>query len=208
MAIIFLTHPTSYYVYHRNELLGNLDQSNTVSGFYCDKGIHAGSSQTVPCPLDPIDAFGLKPQALTHPVLPTLRLFILHYFDEFGTYNKVYHKCGGSYISLGNLPHSLQVKLHNLVPICIVPPNADKNDCHKIFLYQVNELENGVILDLGPILGKVWLVGGLGMTLSDMPEGNHAMGLKNQNVRTRDLCLFGILFVSICFGLFRFVFLN
>ena len=163
------------------------DPEHSGQSYFCNmarKSDGHGGHMIVTRPLLPIEAFGLNPSALDHPVLPTLRLFILHYFDEFGTYNKVYHKTGGSYISLGNLPHSLQVKLHNQIPILFLPPTADKNACHDIFVEQLKELEAGVVMDLGPVLGKCFVVGGLGATLSDMPEGNHAMGLKSQGVRS------------------------
>jgi hypothetical protein len=133
------------------------------------------------CPLLPVRAWALDPSSLRdHPTLPTLRLFLVYYYDDFGTYSKVYHQSGGCYLTLGNLPHWQQVKLHNIFPLFIKPPDASKEDVHEIFKQQVKELERGVVINLGPIIGDVYVVGGLGLCKTDMPEGQRLCGLKSQ----------------------------
>ena len=134
------------------------------------------------CPSLPVRAYALCPSSLKdHPTVPTLRLFIVYYYDDFGTYSKVYHSVGGCYLTLGNLPHWQQAKLRNLIPLLLNPPTADKRAAHAVFISQVKELERGVLLDCGPVIGLVWVVGGVGLGKFDMPEGNEAAGLKNHN---------------------------
>jgi hypothetical protein len=164
-----------------------------ASGFRCTHGLvttrRACDAQPTQqerpvdeCPLLPVRAFALDPAALVdHEFLPTLRVFLIYYYDDFGTYNKVHHSSGGCYLTLGNLPYWQQVKLHNIIPLLVKPPNADKRACHAIFNAQAQELQRGVVINCGPVLGDIYFVGGVAIGRFDMPEGNDAAGVKRQN---------------------------
>ena len=116
--------------------------------------------------------------------MPILRLFLIWFYDAFGALSKVYHKTGGGYLTLGNLPLTLQNQLHNLIPLLMVPPKGDENIAvTQIFDEQMLALQNGVILNCGPIIGDVFIIGGIGVNRMDQPQGNDSVGVRRQGAR-------------------------
>jgi hypothetical protein len=104
--------------------------------------------------------------------IPVLRVFLVYFTDSYAVFSKVWHSTLGCYVTVGNLPAHLQDLLRNLIPMQCVPPNADLHEAFEPFFSRVRELEEGLYVDLGPIIGKVFLVGGIGLIRLDMPEGN------------------------------------
>jgi hypothetical protein len=72
------------------------------------------------------------------------------------------HKVSGSYPGLGGLPRDLQQLIRNIFVDRYVPPHVEHGDAVESLLYEISELEKGVPLDLGPVYGWVFVIGGIG----------------------------------------------
>jgi hypothetical protein len=119
------------------------------------------------------------------PDLRVCRLFLTNFNDDFGFYSKVYHKTKGRYImiSLGNLPYTHQVLLKNIVALTMSPPGTDPAVAVEPFNAGCKWLQQGHVMDLGPELGSVFAIGGMGVGTTDCPQGNDDAGCKRQNAR-------------------------
>ena len=71
-------------------------------------------------------------------------------------------KAGGSYLGLGGLPRELQQLIRNILVDRYVPPHVGHDEAVESLLYEITELEKGVLLDLGPTYGLVFVIGGIG----------------------------------------------
>ena len=109
-----------------------------------------------------------------------LRVFIVYFYDGFNIYSKLMHSTGAGYITLGGLPLHLQDLLRNLIPIHLVPPGADLRESLEPFLARVLQLQEGIHVHMGDILGSVFLIGGLGLIRADMPQGQWFAGSLSQ----------------------------
>ena len=56
-----------------------------------------------------------------HNNLQVLKLFVDIYYDDFGTYQNIYHSLGGIYIQLGNMPFDIRKQLQNHFVLEFVP---------------------------------------------------------------------------------------
>jgi hypothetical protein len=123
-----------------------------------------------------------------HPMTPILRLCCIIFYDEFGTYGKTYHKVGGGYLTLGNLPLYLQKQLHNMIPVIIKHPDINEQAAFHILRCEMQELERGKFIDFGPVLGVMFVIGGLGCLRTDLPQGNIFAGVKKFQNNTKCGC--------------------
>ncbi|GET00728.1 hypothetical protein GLOIN_2v1790940 [Rhizophagus clarus] len=83
------------------------------------------------------------------------KFFIDLYFDDFGAFNKAYHKLGGLYIQI------------------------EFKDVIEEFISDMKELQAGI-----PMIMKneqVWVSAGFGMSTADLPQGNDMAGVKRHN---------------------------
>ncbi|CAI2190033.1 15177_t:CDS:2, partial [Funneliformis geosporum] len=71
------------------------------------------------------------------------KFFINLYYDDFGAFNKAYHKLGGIYIQIGNMSHDLRKKLRNHFLISFVPFGGEFSDVLQEFIADMKELQNG-----------------------------------------------------------------
>ncbi|GES99006.1 hypothetical protein GLOIN_2v1880882 [Rhizophagus clarus] len=108
--------------------------------------------------------------------LPTLKIFLDIYIDDFGTYRNVYHSLGGVYLQFGNMPLNLRKQIKNHFLIGFVPFGADFNDFIKPVIQDIKSLENGLIMQT--LYGKAWVIGGIGCITADLPQGNDLAGVK------------------------------
>ena len=174
-----------------------------------------------------IDLGALEELQASRPLLRVLRLFFTMFTDDFGTYNKVQHKTNGKYVSLGNLPYAMQCLLKNVLALTLAPPGTPPEVASKAFAAGLQEFKTPRVMDLGPKLGEVIVLGGLGVLFVDTPEGQDIIGCKRQNcdfgcrqcmcpkTHTDDLEAnfpirtdFNMASVSSCFPSFSFTILN
>jgi hypothetical protein len=135
--------------------------------WWCNSAILPHSSETIPLsdlPLHPMDQFSYDFSRLEKlpKHVPVLRLFLTYFYDDFGALRKMQHKVGGSYLGLGGLPRELQQLIRNIFVDRYVPPHVGHNEAVESLLYEITELEKGVLLDLGPDYGLVFVIGGIG----------------------------------------------
>jgi hypothetical protein len=100
------------------------------------------------------------------------------YLDDFGTFRTVYHSLGGIYMQLGNMPFELRKRLKNHLIIGLVPFGGKFDDVMRPLLYELRDLERGVIMKIGE--EDVWVVAGVGLVTADLPQGNHLADIKQQ----------------------------
>jgi hypothetical protein len=135
--------------------------------WWCNSAILPHSGDVIALsdlPLHPMDQFSYdfsRLEALPANV-PVLRLFMTYFYDDFGALRKMQHKVGGSYLGLGGLPRELQQLIRNIFVDRYVPPHVGHDEAVESLLYEITELEKGVLLDLGPIYGLVFIIGGIG----------------------------------------------
>jgi hypothetical protein len=135
--------------------------------WWCNSAILPQSGDVISLsdlPLHPMDQFSYDFSRLEKlpKDMPVLRLFLTYYYDDFGALRKMQHKVGGSYLGLGGLPRELQQLIRNIFVDRYVPPHVEHGEAVESLLYEITELEKGVILDLGPVYGLVFVIGGLG----------------------------------------------
>jgi len=108
-----------------------------------------------------------------------LKFFIDLYYDDFGAFNRAYHKLGGIYIQIGNMKRELRKKLRNHFLISFVPFGGEFNDVLEEFISDMKELQSGVLMTTRN--EQVWVSAGLGMVTADLPQGNDMAGIKRHN---------------------------
>jgi hypothetical protein len=108
-------------------------------------------------------------------------MFFTMFTDDFGTYGKVMHKTNGKYVSLGNLPYAMQCLLRNVLALTLAPPGTPPEVASEAFAQGLRDFSFPRVMDLGPKLGKVIVVGGLGVLFVDTPEGQDIIGNMRQN---------------------------
>ena len=108
--------------------------------------------------------------------LPTLKIFLDIYVDDFGTYRNVYHSLGGVYLQIGNMPSSLRKQIKNHFLIGFVPFWADFNDFIRPVIQDIKSLENGIVMQT--LDGNAWVTGGIGCITVDLPQGNDLADVK------------------------------
>jgi hypothetical protein len=62
-------------------------------------------------------------------------------------------------------------------------PGTSERQAVEAFLAGVSELELGYKLDLGPVFGEIFVMGGFGCGQTDCPQGNDDAGVKRQNAK-------------------------
>jgi hypothetical protein len=114
--------------------------------------------------------------------IPVLRLPVGWFQDAFKCCNLGRSPDAG-YVTLLGLAKHRQDQLKNLLPVHLIPPNADFRAAIEPFLFRVRQLEEGVFLNLGSKIGWVFAVGGVALCRLDMPAGNDMVGCTRQNSR-------------------------
>jgi hypothetical protein len=118
----------------------------------------------------------ITPQPAPYPNMKHIRIFIDLYYDDFGAFNKAYHKLGGIYIQIGNMNRELRRKLKNHFLIGFVPFGGKFEDVLEEFISDIKELQNGILMTLKD--EQVWVTAGFGMATADLPQGNDMAGIK------------------------------
>jgi hypothetical protein len=108
--------------------------------------------------------------------VPILRIFLTLYIDSFGAYQRLYRSTSGVYVSIGNLPMYLQQLLRNILQFTLCPPGMPLDVACETMYEQIRELQNGVMVYLGPKLGWNFLVGGVGIFRTDTIDGQKLTG--------------------------------
>jgi hypothetical protein len=75
--------------------------------------------------------------------LPTLKLFLDLYADDFGTYKNVYNATGGIYLVIGNLPQVSRQKLRNLFDLGLIPAGVSFENYIQPFIRELESLQRG-----------------------------------------------------------------
>ncbi|PKB97285.1 hypothetical protein RhiirA5_433420 [Rhizophagus irregularis] len=113
--------------------------------------------------------------------LPTWKIFIDLYYDDFGTFQNVYHSLSGVYIQIGNMPFSLRKLLKNHFVIGFVPFGGNFKEFIYPFLEELKELEKSKVFN---IQGKnILVIAGLGVVTADLPQGNDLVGVMRHNAK-------------------------
>ncbi|GBC04305.1 hypothetical protein RclHR1_05600005 [Rhizophagus clarus] len=127
----------------------------------------------------------ITPQLPPDQNIKHFKFFIDLYFDDFGAFNKAYHKLGGLYIQIGNMNRELQKKLRNHFLIGFVPFGGKFKDVIEEFISDMKKLQAGI-----PMIMKneqVWVSAGFGMSTADLPQGNDMAGVKRHNAEFHHL---------------------
>ena len=99
--------------------------------------------------------------------LPTYKLFIDLYFDDFVTFCNVYHSLGGIYIQVGNMPFNERICLKNHFVLRFVPFGGSFDEFIKPFIIEMKELEKGKIINVQGI--NCLIIASLGDITADLP---------------------------------------
>jgi hypothetical protein len=121
----------------------------------------------------------IAPQLPPNQNIRHLKFFIDLYYDDFGAFNKAYHKLGGIYIQIGNMNRELRKKLRNHFLISFVPFGGEFNDVIEEFISDMKELQHGILMSTKN--EQVWISAGFGMATADLPQGNDLAGIKRHN---------------------------
>ena len=119
------------------------------------------------------------PKPPPNPNMKHFKIFVDLYYDDFGAFNKAYHKLGGIYIQLGNMNRELRRKLRNHFLIGFVPFGGESDDVLREFISDIKDLQNGILMEMRD--EQVWVTAGFGMVTADLPQGNDMAGIKRQN---------------------------
>jgi hypothetical protein len=111
--------------------------------------------------------------------MPTYKLFIDLYYDDFGTYRNVYHSLGGVYLQFGNMPTHQRKLLKNHFVLGFVPFGCNFDEFILPFVYEMKEFEQGKVMKVNG--QDAWVMAGLGVVTSDLPQGNDLTGIKRHN---------------------------
>ncbi|KAF0558423.1 hypothetical protein F8M41_009313 [Gigaspora margarita] len=98
--------------------------------------------------------FALMPSP---PCLPTLKVFLDIYVNDFGTYRNVYYSLGGIYFQFGNMPLDIRKQLKNYFLIGFVLFGANFNNFIELILQEIKRLENG--LSIKTLFCDAWVIG-------------------------------------------------
>src|SRR2546423_3412726 len=119
------------------------------------------------------------PQSPPDQNMKHLKFFIDLYYDDFGAFNRAYHKLGGIYVQIGNMKRELRKKLRNHFLISFVPFGGEFSDILEGFISDMKELQSGILMTIKN--EQVWVSAGFGMVTADLPQGNDMAGIKRQN---------------------------
>jgi hypothetical protein len=111
--------------------------------------------------------------------MPIYKLFIDLYYDDFGTYRNVYHSLGGVYIQFGNMPTHQRKLIKNHFVLRFVPFGGNFNEFLRPFISEMKVLEQGKMMKVNG--QDAWVIAGLGVVTSDLPQGNDMVGTLRQN---------------------------
>ncbi|PKK63574.1 hypothetical protein RhiirC2_716893 [Rhizophagus irregularis] len=111
--------------------------------------------------------------------LPIYKLYIDFYFDDFGTFQNVYHLLGRVYIQIGNLPFDKRKQLKNHFVLGFVPFSGSFEEFIAPFVAEMKMLENGKIMDVQGT--KSIVIASLGDITANLPQGNDLVGVKRHS---------------------------
>ena len=118
--------------------------------------------------------------------IPTLKLMLDIYYDDFGTFRNVYHSLGGIYLQFCNMPLQLRKQLRNHFVLNFVPFGGEFDNTMEPIVNEIKTLEKGVLMDING--QDVWIIAGLGVVTADLPQGNDLADTKrhggNQGCRS------------------------
>ncbi len=70
------------------------------------------------------------------------------YYDNFGAFNKTYHKLEEIYIQLDNMNRELWRKLRNHFLIRFVSFGEESDDILREFILDIKDLQNGILMEM------------------------------------------------------------
>lgn len=111
--------------------------------------------------------------------MPILKFYLDLYYDDFGTFRNTYHSLGGVYLQIGNMPRRLRKQLRNHFIVGLVPFGGEFKDFIKDFIKEVQQLEQGFVMNINGI--DCWVSGRLAMVTADLPQGNDISGVLRHN---------------------------
>jgi len=78
--------------------------------------------------------------------MPIYKVFVDLYYDDFGTFQNVYHSLGGIYIQFGNMPTTFHKLLRNHFVLGFVLFGGNFNEFIQPFISEMKKLEQGKII--------------------------------------------------------------
>ena len=88
------------------------------------------------------------PKSSSNPNIKHFKIFVDLYYDDFGAFNKAYHKLKRIYIQLGNMNRELRRKLRNYFLIRFVPFGRESDDVLREFISDIKDLQNGILMEM------------------------------------------------------------
>ncbi|CAG8626523.1 9111_t:CDS:2 [Racocetra persica] len=139
-------------------------QFNVREILYC----HKGQWKIRDCKLrhlHPIE-YTQIPMSTPHNV-PTLKIMLDIYHDDFGTFHNVYHSLGRIYLQFCNMPLRLRKQLKNHFVLGFVPFGGEFDDVMKPIIDEIKILEKDILIN---IAGEyIWIIATLGVITADLP---------------------------------------
>ncbi|CAG8848574.1 37503_t:CDS:2, partial [Gigaspora margarita] len=118
------------------------------------------------------------PMSAPHNV-PTLKIMLDIYHDDFSTFRNVYHSLGGIYLQFCNMPLRLKKQLKNHFVLGFVPFGGEFDDLMKPIIDEIKILEKGTLMN---IAGQhIWIIAALGVITADLPQGNDLADTKRHS---------------------------
>ena len=115
------------------------------------------------------------------PSMKVYKLFLDLYYDDFGTYRNVYHSLGGVYLQFGNMPAHQRKLIKNHFVLGFVPFGGNFDEFILPFISEMKKFERGKIMK---VQGQdAWVIAGLGVVTSDLPQGNDMTGVLRHNAK-------------------------
>lgn len=111
-----------------------------------------------------------------HKNLQVLKIFIDIYYDDFGTYQNVYHLLGGVYIQIGNMPFNIRKHLRNHFVLSFIPFGGCFEDFIHPFIEDMKKLEKGTLMNIQGI--NCWVIVSLGCVTANLLQGNDLANVK------------------------------
>ncbi|RIB04468.1 hypothetical protein C2G38_2222307 [Gigaspora rosea] len=111
--------------------------------------------------------------------VPTLKIILDIYYDDFGTFRNVYHSLGGIYLQICNMPLRLRKQLKNHFVLGFVLFGGEFDDVMKPIIDEIKILEKGILMN---IAGQdIWIIAALGVITADLPQGNDLADTKHHS---------------------------
>ncbi|KAF0465700.1 hypothetical protein F8M41_026234 [Gigaspora margarita] len=111
--------------------------------------------------------------------VPTFKIMLDIYYNNFSTFHNVYYSLGGIYLQFCNKPLRLRQKLKNHIVLDFVPFGEEFDDVIKPIINKIKILEKGTLFN---IAGQdIWVIAALGVITANLSQSNDLANTKHHN---------------------------